>query len=135
MPHLGRNIPSIGSEIVRFASTTSDIYTFSTLSNRLLKRIQKQGSKIFDRHFTLFNVFADTAATLIKIFFHCLKFELYMCMFAICIVLFCLILFVCFFLNVCLFFGMFLMLLLDLGHLFLYVFPLIYVSIGWLFVL
>ena len=51
MPHLDSNIPSkiydapIGSEILRFARINSDINTFTTLSNRLLKRMKKQGRK------------------------------------------------------------------------------------------
>ena len=69
MPHLDNNIPSniyyasIGFEILRFTWTTSDINTFVTLSNRILKRKQKQVSKyrsikymlnkIFGKHFTV----------------------------------------------------------------------------------
>ena len=84
MSHLESNISSniyylyLGSEILRFGRTASDIYTFVTLSNRLLKRMHKQGiehrsiipvlNKIFCRHFTVFNVFADTAANHIKLF-------------------------------------------------------------------
>ena len=49
MPHLDSNIPSnicyvsIGSEILRFARTTSDINTLLKLANQLLKRMQKKG--------------------------------------------------------------------------------------------
>ena len=49
IPHLDSNIPlniyyaSIGSEILKFARTASDSKTFATLSNRLLKRMQKIG--------------------------------------------------------------------------------------------
>ena len=84
MPHLGCNIPSnicyasTGSEISRCARTTSDISAFVTLSNRHLKRIQKQGSKhtsrtsmsnkTFPKHFTLYNYFPDTAANFITLF-------------------------------------------------------------------
>ena len=47
MSHLDNNIPSniyyasIRSENIRFARTTFDINSFLTLSNRLLKRMQK----------------------------------------------------------------------------------------------
>ena len=85
MPHLDNNIPSniynasMGSEILKFPVTTSDINTFVTLSLRFIKRIQKQRSKhrsilsmlnkIFGKP-TLFNVFGDTdtAANFIKLF-------------------------------------------------------------------
>ena len=85
MPHLDNNIPSniyntsMGSEILKFPITTSDINTFVTLSLRFIKRIQKQRSKhrsilsmlnkIFGKP-TLFNVFGDTdtAANFIKLF-------------------------------------------------------------------
>ena len=51
MSCLDSNIPSnvyyasIGSEILRFARTTSDENIFVTLSNPVLKRMHKQGSK------------------------------------------------------------------------------------------
>ena len=47
MPHLDSNIPlniycaSKSFEVLRFTRTTSDINTFVTLSDRLLKRMQK----------------------------------------------------------------------------------------------
>ena len=47
LQHFGSNIPSniycasIGSEILRFARATSNIYTFKTI-----QKIQKQGSKL-----------------------------------------------------------------------------------------
>ena len=85
MPHLDSNIPSniydasIGSEILRFARTTSDKITFVTLSNRLLERMKKQGrkhrsiismlNKIFGKQFTIINLFPDTAANFSN-FFH-----------------------------------------------------------------
>ena len=79
MPHMNSNIPSnIYYASIDSSRTTSDINTFITLSNCLLKRIQKQGSKhksitsilnkIFGKHFTVFNVSADTAANFIKLF-------------------------------------------------------------------
>ena len=51
MSHLDSHIPSniyygsIDSEILTLARTNSDTNTFATLSIRLLKRMQKQGSK------------------------------------------------------------------------------------------
>ena len=85
MPNLDSNIPSniydarIGSEILRFARINSDINTFTTLSNRLLKRMKKQGrkhrsiismlNKIFGKQFAIINIFADAVANFSK-FFH-----------------------------------------------------------------
>ena len=73
MRHLDSSIPSniyytsIGSKIPRFDRTASDSNTFIRLSNQLLKRMQKQGSKhrsiIFmlnkriGKHYNVFNVF------------------------------------------------------------------------------
>ena len=53
-------------------------------------------NKIFDKHSTVFNVFADTAANFIKLF-HCLELKLYIYTFDCFLVCFC-----CFFLLVCL---------------------------------
>ena len=60
----------------KVCQTTSDINTFVTFSNRLLKRLQKEGNKhrstilnkIFVKHLTDFNIFADTATNFIKQF-------------------------------------------------------------------
>ena len=84
MPQFDSNITwniycaSIGSEILKFARTISDMNTFVTLSNRLLKMMQKQESKyrsitsmlnkVFGKHFTVFNVFTDITANFIKPF-------------------------------------------------------------------
>ena len=69
---------SIGSETLRFDRTASDMNTFVTLPNRLLKTMQKQQnkhrsiisrlSKIFDKNSTVCNVFADITANFIKLF-------------------------------------------------------------------
>ena len=83
MSHLDSYIPlniyytSISSEIVGFVRTTSEINAFVTLSNGLLKKMQKQGSKhrsiismlkkIFGKHF-VFNTFADKKTNFIKRF-------------------------------------------------------------------
>ena len=104
MPHLGSNIPSniyyasIGSEVSKFARTTSNINNFVTLSNRLLKKMQKEGSKhrstismlhkIFGKRFTVFNIFEYTAVNFIKT---SLKLELYIYTFAYWLVRFCLV--------------------------------------------
>ena len=60
----------------KVCQTTSDINTFVTFSNRLLKRLQKEGNKhrstilnkIFVKHLIDFNIFADTATNFIKQF-------------------------------------------------------------------
>ena len=104
MPHFDSNIPSniyyasIGSGILSFVKTTSDINTFVTLSNRLLKRMKKQGSKrriiismlnkSFGKHFSIFNLFAEQQQTSSN-FFHCFELELYIYTFTSCIVCFC----------------------------------------------
>ena len=50
MSYLESNIPSniyyvsIGSEILRFAKTTSDSNNFITLATQIMKRMQKSGS-------------------------------------------------------------------------------------------
>ena len=83
-PHLDCNSPSniyyasISSKIFRFARTTLNINTSVTPSNHILTRMQKQGSKhrsiifmlkkIFGKHFTVLNAFADAAANFIKLF-------------------------------------------------------------------
>ena len=64
--------------MLRFARTPLDINTFVTLFNCLLKGSQKQRSKyrsiismlnkIFSKHFTVFNVFVDITANIIKLF-------------------------------------------------------------------
>ena len=69
---------SIDYKILRFNRTTSDMNTFVTLSNLLLKRMQKHGSKhrsiisilnkIFGKNFTVLKVFSDTAANFIELF-------------------------------------------------------------------
>ena len=84
MPHVDGNIPSIiystfvGSEIFRFARTTSDMNTTVTLSNRHLKRLQRKGTKkrsiismlpkIFCKQVTVLEVFADTVVNFLKLF-------------------------------------------------------------------
>ena len=84
MLHLDSNIPSniyypsIGTEILRFGGTTSDKNTFATISYSILKKMQKQGSKlrpmismlnkIFGKHFTVFIVFTHAAANFIILF-------------------------------------------------------------------
>ena len=82
MPYLDNNIPSniycefIGCEILRFARTTSDINCFVIHSNRLLKRMQKEGGKhryiismLNKIKFSLvFNILAGTAANFIRLF-------------------------------------------------------------------
>ena len=88
----------------------SNINIFATLSNLLWRKIQNQGSKhrsvismlnnIFRKHFSIFNIFAHTAANFIKLI-HCLDLELYIYPFAFYIVCFCCLLL--FFLFVCLF--------------------------------
>lgn len=105
MAHLDRYIQSNiyyayeGSEIFRFARTTSDINTLVTLSNYALKRTQKQGevnirsmisilNKIFDIHLTVFKVFADATANF-TYFFYCLKLQLYIHTCACYIAYFC----------------------------------------------
>ena len=84
MPHLDSNIPSdiyyasIGSEILKFARSTSDINTFLTLFSCLLRKMQQQESKhrpitymlnkLFGKLSTVFNVFAEAATNFIKLF-------------------------------------------------------------------
>lgn len=126
IPYLEINIPSniyyasIGSEILNFARTTSHINTFVTLSNRLLKRMQKQGNKrrsittIANKYsvvnISLFSTFLQTTANFFhcysqnSFFFHCLELELYIYMFACYLVWFCCLV-LCFF--VCLFICLF----------------------------
>ena len=128
MPHLDSNNPSniyyasIDSKMLRFARSTLDINTFVTLSNHILTRMQKQGSKhrsiifklnkIFGKHFTVFNIFADTAANFIKLFsLHWIRnihieiclhslflfvFYLFVCLNIVCLLI-CFCLFVCLF--------------------------------------
>ena len=126
MPHLDSNNPSniyyasIDSKMLRFARSTLDINTFVTLSNHILTRMQKQGSKhrsiifklnkIFGKHFTVFNIFADTAANFIKLFsLHWIRnIHIEICLHSLFLLLFftCLfvwILFACSFVFVCLF--------------------------------
>ena len=60
----------------KVCQTTSDLNSFVTFSNRLLKRLQKKGNKhrstilnkILVKHLTDFNIFADTATNFIKLF-------------------------------------------------------------------
>ena len=69
---------SVGSEIVRNVINTLGRNTFVTLSTRLLERMQKQASKhrsiifllnkVFGKHFNVFNVLADMASNVVKIF-------------------------------------------------------------------
>ena len=64
--------------LLKFSGTTLDMNTFVTLFNHLLKKMQQQESrhrsiisilnKIFGKHFTVFNNFADIEANFIKIF-------------------------------------------------------------------
>ena len=56
---------SVGSEIVRNVINTLGRNTFVTLSTRLLERMQKQ---VFGKHFNVFNVLADMASNVVKIF-------------------------------------------------------------------
>ena len=129
-----------------FVRTTLGLNTFVILPNCLLKRMQKQRSKhrsiismlnkIFDKHFTVFNVFADKAANLIRLF-HCLELELYIYTFYCCISCSCYLFLslsvcflICFFvffvcLFVCLFVCVVVMLLFCFMYLCFYVFALI----------
>ena len=80
MPCVHCNIPSniyyasIGSEILRFVIIIWDINTYATFSCCLLKEFRNKKvnidplNKIFGKHFTVFNDFADTAANSIKLF-------------------------------------------------------------------
>ena len=134
MPHLNSNIPSniyypsIGAKILQFSRTTSDISTFVTFSNCLLKTMQKQGSKnrpmlniiyvgsiiiymfnnnmFFGKQFTVFKLFKNTEQPLLN-FFHCVELELCITQnytFACSILCFGYLLF---FLLICLFFCLF----------------------------
>ena len=87
MPHLGSNVPSeisyasIGSEILRFARTTSDSNAFITFANQFLKKMQKENSKhksiiskLVKNNLSTFNfldffliIFADTADNFIAL--------------------------------------------------------------------
>ena len=120
MSHLDTNISwniyyaSIGSENLRCIRTTSDINTFATLSNRLLKRIQKQGSKHrsitsklkkYLANISIFSIFLQTQQQTSSKLFHWFELELFIGTFAIDIAfLRCLFVFffsICW--NVCLF--------------------------------
>ena len=91
MLHLNSNIPlniyytPKSSEMLRFTRTTSDSSTYTRLSNKLFKKMLKQGkysnivksnskyrsiislfNKIFDTYFKVFKVFTDTGDKFIK---------------------------------------------------------------------
>ena len=84
MPYRDSNIPSrmfygcIGAEIQRIARTTTDKMMFIDHTNILLKRIKSQGScpmfvkrmlnKTYGRHFSVFNMFSDTASSFVDLF-------------------------------------------------------------------
>ena len=87
MPYLDSNIPSkifystIGSEVLRFARTTTSLEDFIRLVNSLFKRMHKQGCKVrrlvgvlnkmFDKHFHTFRSFASTAENFVRLFTFC----------------------------------------------------------------
>ena len=83
MPHLDSNIPSNiyyaceSFEVLRFARTTSDINTFVTLSDRLLKRMQKWWSEHRSITSMLNKIFLQTQQRASSNFFHYLELELY----------------------------------------------------------
>ena len=145
IPHSDSNVlsniyyASIGSETLRFPRNSSGINTFLTLFSRLLKRMQKQGSKhitirsvlnkIFRKHFTDFNVFADTLANFIKFssspWIRTMHIHIYL-LFLACLIIF---LFVCLF--VCFFVCMVIMLLLfnNFASMYLHLFMFLWVGI------
>ena len=126
----------------KVCQTTSDLNSFVTFSNRLLKRLQKKGNKhrstilnkILVKHLTDFNIFADTATNFIKLFLlpwirtihtHvCLLHSLFLWVF----LLFCL--FVCLFVCVVSSYYCFCVIYLSF-----YVFVHDHVPMGWYFVL
>ena len=155
MPHLDSYIPSviystsICSEVLRFLGTALDVNKFVTTSNYLLKRMRKQANrhgsvisvlnKVFAKHFTVFNIFPDMVASFIKLH-HCPEFKLKIYMLTSCIICCCC---CCFFVFAC-FFAFFLVSLfvwLSCFYCFcaiylcFFVFALIYVPMGWHFVL
>ena len=145
MPHLDNNIPSniyyasIDFEILRFTWTTSDINTFVTLSNRILKRKQKQVSKyrsikymlnkIFGKHFIV-STFLETATNFIKFFPlpWIRTIHIHVCLLHILFLLFVFLLF-------CLFVWLSCYYCFSVIYLCFYMFVIVYVLMGWYFVL